>query len=340
MLNLTRRTFVGAATSAAATAAFIGAAPPGVYGPLTLQLPWVKNVEWAGSYFADQRGLYRAAGFSGVTLLGGGPGAPPVEAMIAAGRAFVAISSLAPSASAILRGATLKTIAVQYQTSPFIIASLADRPLRTPHDMIGKRIGVPGGNEPTWNAFLRVNAIDPASITVVTVGSTAAPLANRQIDGLLAFVTNVPHALQAQGIAMHAFGLGEFGYRLVNNNYIVTDETLRTQRGAVKAFLRAEVQGWKISLASPDLSARITVDDYGRDLGLTLADQAAQSAIQRTLIESPQTRVHGLFSMTPADVERNVRLLRASGITIDAQSMFDLSVLSELFAEDPALRRA
>jgi ABC-type nitrate/sulfonate/bicarbonate transport system substrate-binding protein len=186
---------------------------------------------------------------------------------------------------------------------------------------------------------LRVNAIDPASITVVTVGSTAAPLVNRQLDGLLAFVTNVPHVLQTQGIATHYFGLGDFGYRLANNNYIVSDETLRRQRDAVKAFLRAEIRGWKVSLASPAQSAHITVDEYGRDLGLTLADQTAQSAIQRSLMESPQTRAHGLFSMTPADIERNVRLLRASGITIGARQLFDLSVLNELYAEDPALRR-
>jgi ABC-type nitrate/sulfonate/bicarbonate transport system substrate-binding protein len=337
MQRLNRATFVRT-SAAAAGVALLGAAPRTDYGELTVQLPWIKNVEWAGEYLADKRGFYHDAGFSSVTLIGGGPGAPPVEMVITAGRAFASISSLAPTASAILAGATVKTIAVQYQTSPYIIASPAERPIRTPHDMIGKRIGVPGGNEPTWRAFLRVNGIDPARVDVVTVGSTAAPLANKQVDGLLAFVTNVPHTFEVQGIAIHWFGLGDFSYRLVNNNYIVADDTLRTKRDAVKAFLRAEIRGWKASLASPAESARITVDEYGRDLGLAMADQIAQSNVQRSLMESPQTRARGLFTLSPGDLERNVGLLRASGIDIAAGRLFDLSPLNEVYAEDPSLR--
>lgn len=334
---MNRETFVRISAGATATA-FLGAAPRADLGPLVFQLPWVKNVEWAGEYLADKRGYYRDAGFSSVTLLAGGPGAPPVEVMVMTGKALVSISSLSVTASALLQGAPLKTIGVQYQTSPYIIASPAAHPLRTPHDMIGKRIGVPGGNELTWTAFLRVNAIDPASITTMTVGSTPAPLANNQVDGLLAFVTNVPHELATAGIRLHTFGLGEFGYPLVNNNYIVSDATLRTQREAVKALLRSEIRGWKASLASPALSAQVTVGEYGRDLGLTLADQIEQSTIQRTLMESAQTRTHGLFSMTPAQIEHNIALLRAGGVTIAANRLFDFSPLDEVYAADPSLR--
>ncbi len=238
------------------------------------------------SIFADKRGYYRDAGFSSVTLLAGGPGAPPVEVMVMTGKALASISSLSVTASALLQGAPLKTIGVQYQTSPYIIASPAARPLRTPHDMIGKRIGVPGGNELTWTAFLRVNAIDPASIDV-DHGRIDAGAARQQSSRRVAGLRHQRAApLAAAGIRLHTFGLGEFGYPLVNNNYIVSDATLRTQREAVKALLRSEIRGWKASLASPALSAQVTVGEYGRDLGLTLADQIQQSTIQRTLMES------------------------------------------------------
>jgi ABC-type nitrate/sulfonate/bicarbonate transport system substrate-binding protein len=185
---------------------------------------------------------------------------------------------------------------------------------------------------------LRVNRIDPATVTTVPAGTTAAPLANRQVDGLLAFVTNVPYALRSHGIAMHAFGLGDFGYRLVNNNYIVATDTIRTQRDAVKALLRAEIRGWKASLQSPELSVRATVDTYGRDLGLGLDDQRAQFAAQQSLMVSPQTRARGLFTMSRADVARSIDLLRASGIEIAAERLFDLSLLDDVYAEDRSLR--
>jgi ABC-type nitrate/sulfonate/bicarbonate transport system substrate-binding protein len=332
MMSATRRSFL------AGSAALVLGAAPRDFGPLTFQLPWIKNVEWSGEYLADARGYYRAAGFTSVNLLGGGPGAPPVETLVSAGRAFASISSPATTAAAILAGAAVTSIGVQYQTSPYIIASLAERPLRTPREMIGKRIGIPGGNELTWSAFLRVNHLDSATVETVPVGTTAAPLANRQVDGLLAFVTNVPYALRSHGIATHWFALGDFGYRLVNNNYIVATESIRTQREMVKALLRAEIHGWKASLQSPDLSVRMTVETYGRDLGLTLDDQRAQFAAQRGLMISPQTRTGGLFSMTPADVTRSIELLRASGIEIAAERLFDLSLLDEVYAADRSLR--
>jgi hypothetical protein len=103
-------------------------------------------------------------------------------------------------------------------------------------------------------------------------------------------------------------------------------------------LLRAEIHGWKASLQSPDLSVRMTVDTYGRDLGLTLDDQRAQFAAQRGLMISPQTRAAGLFSMTPADVTRTIELLRASGIEIAAERLFDLSLLGEVYAADRSLR--
>ena len=337
-MGIDRGAFVRIGASAAAAGVLSGAVARADYGDLVFQLPWIKNVEWAGEYFADRRGYYRDAGFSNVTLLSSGPTSPPVEVLVASGRAFASISSLANTASAILAGASVKTIGVQYQTSPYIIASPAARPLRTPRDMIGKRIGVPASNEVTWRAFLGVNAIDPAAVNVVTVGATPAPLANDQVDGLLAFLTNVPHALKAQGFGVHWFGLGDFGYPLVNNNYIVAEDTLRTRRDAVKALLRAEIRGWKASIAAPAASAKIAVEDYGRDLSLDPAAELSQSAVQASLMQSPQTRAGGLFTLSPAMMKRSVALLHASGIAIAPEQLFDLSPLHEVYAEDPSLR--
>ena len=39
------------------------------YGKLAIQLSWIKNIEFAGEYFADAKGYYSQAGFSGVDLI-------------------------------------------------------------------------------------------------------------------------------------------------------------------------------------------------------------------------------------------------------------------------------
>ena len=82
------------------------------------------------------------------------------DAVVAAGKAFVGISSPDITAAAILQGADLIIVGAQYQKNPFCIMSLATKPIHTPQDMIGKKIGVQSTNESVWKAFLKANNID------------------------------------------------------------------------------------------------------------------------------------------------------------------------------------
>lgn len=337
--SISRRTFLGY------NAALLGGGIVGLraslalaaaLGPLVYRLGWVKNVGWAGTYFADKKGYFRDEGFSSVELVSGGPNAAPAESIVNSGQALVSLSSPAITASAVNNGAKLRIIGVQFQTSPFIIASPIDKPLKTPQDCIGKRIGIPGTNGPTWMAFLAANKIDPDSLESVNIGFSAAPLTSGQVDGLMGFVTNIPGPLKRQGFDTYYFGFGDFNFRLVNNSYFVTDDSLVARRDQVKAFMRAEIRGWKDSIGSPEESARLAVQEYGADLGLDLVDQIDQARIQNTLIVNEETKVNGLFTMTPELIATSIELLKISGVE-SSPDLFDMSILREIYDEDPKL---
>jgi ABC-type nitrate/sulfonate/bicarbonate transport system substrate-binding protein len=305
-------------------------------GAMVYRLGWVKNVEWSGSYFADKKGYWKDEGFSSVDLVPGGPNAAPGESIVNAGQALVTLSSPAITAAAVNQGAKLKIIGVQFQTSPFIIASPAAKPLKTPQDCIGKKIGVPGSNGPTWQAFLQANKIDPASLETVNIGFSSAPLTSGQVDGLMGFVTNVPGPLERQGFHTYYFGFGDFNFRLVNNDYLVTEDALKNRRAAVKGFLRGEIRGWHDALADINEAARLTVQEYGSDLGLDQQDQVDSLKLQVPLMVNDETKKSGLFTMTPALIAKSVELLKISGVDT-TPDLFDMSVLQEIYAEDPKL---
>jgi ABC-type nitrate/sulfonate/bicarbonate transport system substrate-binding protein len=336
---INRRTFLGynaALLGAGMLGTSMATAQAAELGSLVYQLGWVKNVGWAGTYFADKRGYFRDEGFSSVELIPGGPNAAPPESIVSAGQALVSLSSPAITASAVNNGAKLKIIGIQFQTSPFIIASPIDKPLKTPQDCIGKRIGIPGTNGPTWMAFLSANKIDPASLESVNIGFSSAPLTSGQVDGLMGFVTNIPGPLKRAGFETYYFGFGDFNFRLVNNSYFVAEESLTTRRDAVKGFMRAEIRGWKDSIASPEESAQLAVEEYGVDLGLDMVDQVDQARIQDTLIVNAETKNNGLFTMTPELIAKSVELLEISGVE-SSPDLFDMSILREIYDEDPKL---
>ena len=63
-------------------------------------------------------------------------------------------------------------------------------------------------------------------------------------------VTNEPNALQLKGFDTVTFLLTDNGYPLVSETFMVMATTIKgTTSDKIKAFLRAEIMGWRDSLA-------------------------------------------------------------------------------------------
>ncbi|GAA2722177.1 ABC transporter substrate-binding protein [Actinocorallia aurantiaca] len=309
----------------------------GGIGEGSLRFSWVKNVEFAGAYLADTNGYYKAEGFSSFELIGGGPTATPAETDVLTGKAMVGISAPDTVAAAVLKGGQLKIIGAEYQKNPFAIMSMASNPIKSAKDMIGKKIGVQATNEAIWAAFLKANKIDPASITKVPVQFDPLPLTTGTVDGWMSFVTNEPNALRVKGFEVETFLFADENYPLVSEVFVVADKTIKERRPALKAFLRAEAKGWRDSLKDPEAGAKLAVEKYGKDLGLDLEEQILSSKDQNELLLTADTKKNGLFSITPELVAKNIETLKFAGLEVTAEQLFDMSLLEEVYKEDPSL---
>jgi ABC-type nitrate/sulfonate/bicarbonate transport system substrate-binding protein len=304
---------------------------------LGFRFSWIKNVEFAGEYIADQKGYYKAAGFTGVNLIPGGPSATPQETDVATGKAFIGISAPDITGNAVLKGAPLKIIGAQYQKNPFAIMSLADKAIKTPQDMIGKKIGVQATNESVWTAFLKANNIEPSKIKKVPAQFDPTPLTTGQVDGWFSFITNEPKLLKIKGIDTYTFLLADFHYPLVSETYMVTTDSIAKNRDKIKKVLEADIKGWKDNIADPALGARLAVTVYGKDLGLSEAEQILENKAQNALISTAETRKNGLFTITDELVQENIATLKLAGVDVTADRLFDMSILTELYKEKPEL---
>ena len=312
-----------------------GSGPPD-YGELAFQLSWIKNVEFAGEYIADTNGYYKDAGFSSVKLISGGPTVQQ-DAVVASGKAMVCISAPDITSAAINNGAEIITIGAQYQKNPFAVMSLADKPIKTPQDMIGKKIGVQATNEAVWNAFLKANKIDPSSIKKTVVQFDPQPLVAGEVDGWFSFVTNEPNLLKTQGVDTVTFLLADYKYPLVSETYVVKKSDLTGKRDAIKAMLVADIKGWHENIKDPTLGARLAATVYGKDQKLTVAEQTLESKSENELIATPDTKANGLFTITDTRLDENIATLALADITITKDKLFDMSVIKEVYDENPDL---
>jgi ABC-type nitrate/sulfonate/bicarbonate transport system substrate-binding protein len=323
-----------ASTSGSASSSGAAAAD---YGTLNYRLSWIKNVEFAGAYLADTNGYYKAVGFSGVNLIAGGPTATPMEEDVNSGKALVAVSSPDITGAAILKGADVKIIGAGYQKNPFAIMSMTAKPINTPQDMIGKKIGVQASNESVWDAFLKANNLQNAKITKVPVQFDPLPLTQGVVDGWFSFITNEPNDLRSKGFKVSTFLLADYKYPLVSETYLVKSSDITNKRAELKAFLTAEIKGWKDAIASPTNSATITVNTYGKGNGLAIPEQTLEATDQNALVESADTKTNGIFTITPALIAENISTLKFAGVDITADKLFDMTLLAEVYKENPSL---
>lgn len=319
-----------AAAGGSATTPTTAATTTKSLGSANLQLDWIEDIEFAGSYIAKSNGYYTKAGLD-VGLLAGGP-STSVEPIVVAGRALVGISGPDLTSAAINNGAKLTMIGAQMQKAPQAIMSLASKPINNPEGMIGKKIGVQAGNLTTFKAFLQTNNIPESKITVVPVQFDPSPLASGTVDGWYSFITNEPFLLAAKGVATKTFLLYDYGYRLYSGTYLCRTSSLSDpkERAQLVALMKGEIQGWEKAFADPTLASMLTVDVYGKANGLDIPTQTKELAAYQKIWQTPVTAAHGLLWMSPTDVAECVKTLGVGGIK-SKTSYFTNEILQEVY---------
>ncbi|MGN6444846.1 ABC transporter substrate-binding protein [Amnibacterium sp.] len=336
-----------AACSSASATGSSGSSSSGAaanFGTIAVQLSWIKNIEFAGEFFATENGYYKKAGFDAVTLLAGGSGSTTAEEIVISGKALVGLSSPIGTVPSVLKGAPLKIIATTYQKNPFCLMSLEDgTPIRTVADLKGKKLGVQSGaNQTIIDGFLKANGLSKSDVTIVTTGFDIAPLISGKYDAHMSYITNEPILAASEGKKPVILGFADNGLPFVAETFTVLQDTIDTKRDLLKAYLKAEIQGWTDAVKDPAKSADLAANKYGKGANfgkdLDVSEQTKEATAQNGLVLTADVNTNGLFTMTQDLIDQNIKSLAAMGYDITADKLFDLSILEEVYKENPDLK--
>ncbi|MGH7912501.1 MAG: ABC transporter substrate-binding protein [Candidatus Dormibacteraceae bacterium] len=343
MGRYTRRAFLGRAGRSAAAVAILGAAPGLLaacgsspsgggksLGSASLQLSWIENVEFAGCYVAASKGYYRKEGLQ-VTLLSGGPNVAQMP-VLASGKALVAYADPVTTAAANAQGGDFVQIGALYQKSPYAVMSLPANPIRTPKDMIGKKIGVAAGDLDAWSSFLKLNHVSAQSVTRVPVQFDPTPLVSGEVDGFVSYYQEEPSELAAKGVKTTVMLWDDYGYKIFGQTHVTTQQALgdSTKRKQIVALMKAEVRGWQDQVKDPAGGAKLTIQRSGKSLGLSLQEQTDEAQRALPLIQTSDTKAHGLLWMTDARVQDSIATLAATNVKA-TRSQFTTQILQEVY---------
>jgi ABC-type nitrate/sulfonate/bicarbonate transport system substrate-binding protein len=330
-----RRSFLGAALGGVAALAggnLLAACSSGSASgtPVAVQLDYHLNSQFAGAIMAEEKGLYKAAGLD-VTLIPGSSNAVP-ELVVQTGKALVGVTHPAKAVKAITNGADITFVGADYQKNPYCIVSNAESAIKTPHDMIGKRIGTPDTDRPMFLAFLAANKISPDSVQILKADFDPRPVASGEFDGFVGFYGDEPVILEVMGIPNYAMRFGDFNFPSFDEIYIVKNSTLRdpVARARAAGVLKATIQGWQIALSDLDAAGRVVMARYGKQFKLEPVVTIREARRQRELIADQDTAAHGLLWMTDQKIADTCRSLSLGGYEA-RPDMFTNELLHDLY---------
>ncbi len=258
-MNIRRRGLLGAA----ALAMPFAAKGQGALTNVRFSMDWAFQGPQSCYLLALERGYFREEGLNVTIDRGFGAGDVPVK--IASGAYEFGVSDPSPTMRMRMSPATANTdiIApfVLQQGSPLAVMTLTRSGIRTPQDLLGKRVAAPetDGGRQMFPAFARATNLDRNRITWVTVTPQLREpmLARGEADAITGFETSGVFSLRAVGVPREqivSMRYSAFGVNLLSTALLVrrpyAEANPRVVTGMIRAIVRGHIDAFRDPAAS------------------------------------------------------------------------------------------
>lgn len=216
--------------------------------PITLQLKWRHQFQFAGYYAAKAQGYYEAAGLD-VQFVEATTGAEPVDVVLRGDADFgIAASDLVLSRA---QGKPVVALAAIFQHSPLILLALERTGIDTVHDLAGRRVAVES-NAAELLAYLEYEGVAIETIEQLPHNFSVDPLLSGRVAALSAYSTDEPFLLREADLDYRIFNPRSAGIDFYGDTLFTTEQQIRERPDVVRAFVAASLRGWDYALDNPD----------------------------------------------------------------------------------------
>ena len=282
--------------------------------PVTLQLKWVPQAQFAGYYVAQAKGFYTEAGLD-VTIKPGGPDVAPPQ-VIAGGGADVVVDWMPSALAAREKGVPLVNIAQPFKRSGLMLTCRAETGIKSPADLKGRTLGVWfSGNEYPFLAWMAKLGLktdgSPGGVKVVKQGFNVDPLIQRQADCVSTMSYNEYWQVLDAGFKpeqLTVFRYEDQGVATLEDGLYAVEGKLKDKAFVARLakFVQASMKGWAYAAKHPEEAAAIVLDNDASG-AQTEAHQTRMMKEIAKLLDAGDGR------LAPEDYERTVSVLLANG---------------------------
>jgi NitT/TauT family transport system substrate-binding protein len=235
------------------------AAAPADLTPVSLQLQWFAQAQFAGYYAAVEEGFYAEEGLD-VEILEGAVDIVPQQ-VVATGGAEFGIAWVPKALVSNTEDAGLVNVGQVYQRSGTLMVSWAEDGIESPEDWAGKTVGNWGfGNEYELTAAIEQAGVE--DVELVAQNFDMQGLLNRELDAAEAMIYNeYAQLLEAvnpdtgelyQPEDFTVIDFNDVGTAMLQDSLWVTEDYAASEGETIEAFLRGTAKGWIFCRDNPD----------------------------------------------------------------------------------------
>jgi NitT/TauT family transport system substrate-binding protein len=257
-----KKLFVAALVAVLANVALPAAAQQGK--PMRLTLNFLAGGPQAGFMLAKKLGYYKDVGID--LTIEEGKGSATTAQQVATGQTDVGFAD-APAAMQIRsKGAPLKIIAPILQTNGFAIISIEGSGIKSPKDLVGKKLAVQPGTAQTTllDAILAENKLDKTKLDIVNIDPAAlvGALLEKKVDAILAGADFQSVQMRDRGFKVNDIFYRDVGVPTVGLSIVARDDRLKENPDLYRNFVAASLKGWDEVRKNPDAAAAAVIEQF------------------------------------------------------------------------------
>jgi NitT/TauT family transport system substrate-binding protein len=276
---------------------------------IKIAMGFIPNVQFAPFYVAQERGYFKDEGLQ-VTFDYGFD--TDLIKLLASDELQFVVGSGEQVILARSQGLPIVYVMQWYRKFPVSVVSLESANIRTPADLVGKRVGTPvmfGASYIGWKAIVQGARLPEDQITLQTIGYTqVASLLEGRVDAAVCYTANEPVQLRTAGHVVREIMASDY-VDIVSNGLLTNEKSVNDRSATVAAVVRALTRGIADTIADPKAAFDLTlkhVPEAGGD------NRAVQEAVLARSVELWKTDKIGISSRDSWTASQN--FMRDAGL--------------------------